>query len=93
MAQGFKNKKTSSSSTKSHKPQQLKKGARVIPPSKPAAVAHKLRQEKISKSVNGEIERLVVAKSIGKLSIMKSLKDAEEAKFQKEKSAKEKNNV
>lgn len=33
--------------------------------------------QKVSKSVTGEIEQMVVSKSVGKLTIMKHLKEAE----------------
>lgn len=82
MAQGFKAKKACSSLSKPPKTQPVKKGRRVIPPTKPAAVTRKLRTEKVSANVNADIERLVVSKSVGKLTIMKPLKEAAQAKLQ-----------
>ncbi|KAH9810882.1 hypothetical protein DFH28DRAFT_1064280 [Melampsora americana] len=80
MAQGFKPKKVSSSSTKAQKPQAVKKGGRVVAPVKAPAIAQKLRKEKLSRDVNTQIERTIVSRSVGKLSIMKPIKDLEEAK-------------
>ncbi|KAA1094729.1 hypothetical protein PGT21_028948 [Puccinia graminis f. sp. tritici] len=78
MAQGFKSKKTTTTPKNNrHKAQPVKKGGRNIPPNKPAAVTQKLRKEKVSKSVTGDIEQMVVSKSVGKLTIMKHLKEAE----------------
>ncbi|CAH7677055.1 hypothetical protein PPACK8108_LOCUS12177 [Phakopsora pachyrhizi] len=81
MAQGFKAKKVSGSSknngngssSRSKSTTTLRKGARVIPPTKPTTILQKLRKDKVSKSVNHEIEKIVVSKSVGKLSIMKNL--------------------
>lgn len=152
MAQGFKTKKVSSSTTKAQKAQPVKKGGkcpsfhqtrldwwvfffclflsltylylktgRSVAPVKPSAVAQKLRKEvtitsslpnlillpqlwshfsssfffppcvvklkKISRDVNTQIERTVVSRSVGKLSIMKPLRDLEESKKLQEKAA------
>ncbi|KAG0149111.1 hypothetical protein CROQUDRAFT_40179 [Cronartium quercuum f. sp. fusiforme G11] len=87
MAQGFKPKKVSSSTTKAQKVQSVKKGGRTVPPVKPSAVAQKLRKEKVSRDVTSQIERTVVSRSVGKLSIMKPLRDAEESKKEREKVA------
>ncbi|OAV99788.1 hypothetical protein PTTG_00454 [Puccinia triticina 1-1 BBBD Race 1] len=84
MVQGFKSKKTTTTPKNNrHKAQLVKKGGRVVPPNKPAAVTQKMRKEKVSKSVTGEIEQMVVSKSVGKLTIMKHLKEAEKTSSSK----------
>ncbi|CAE6518335.1 unnamed protein product [Rhizoctonia solani] len=55
----------------------LKKGKRVIPPKKPAAVKHASLQKSLSAKINNSIERQMAnAASSGKLTIMKSIAES-----------------
>ncbi|KDN51864.1 hypothetical protein RSAG8_00415, partial [Rhizoctonia solani AG-8 WAC10335] len=54
-----------------------KKGKRVIPPKKAAAVKHSSLQKSLSAKINNSIERqMAVAASSGKLTIMKSIAES-----------------